>query len=340
MKRLAGLAILALAAALLAARAQAQEVYASADVQYDWSCNCAVGNASYDDDSIAELYYVISFNSEMYDQDGFFDQASDISPAAWQDDTAILGDEYAVDASVDAELDSDVQNCPTAPCSQFGSVSNDCPDVPTPPELDDFQSASAVGTCDQGDDLDSIINEYSNVTNPPIPGCGDFTPAVGGSAYSVPELPYSNSVIFSHGNYTDWAIFNPDLINGVNGMNTTTLPSGAPSDIALPLPLTSVYRTPIYNASIPGAPMNEGHQHGIAFDSSTNGSSKTWADYAAWAQVIMVQELGGSQPVCIEPGNFNGSNFTHLHVDWRPSVDMPLNPCPAHWTAPIPSWAQ
>lgn len=346
----------------LSGRLKAQYVYSYAEASYDAGCNCVQADTSFDYDTIADQYYFLTFDSELADvQATISGYSTDPAGWAWTVDNPQLEDEYVVKAQVGGPLDSQYESCATGTCGQalkggcpLCCNSTVCPADDMPLTLNYSTGASVTPTCGtQFGDLDSLIAEYGS-SHLPDPGCADFTQAVGGSQFTIPQLPYLNAILFSQGgtsDITDWGLFNPLLINGIYAMNTTKLPAGAPTDMQIPYPITSVYRTPAHNATIPGSVPNEGHIHGIAVDIQTtqmqnaasdpSDAASSWLDMAGWAQATALKQFGGSQPVCIEPPNFNlqKPKYWHLHIDWRPQAGMPLNPCTSAWTTNAPTWA-
>lgn len=337
-RSLLGLAPLLLA--LLAIRtAPAQEVWAYASASYDQTCNCVVGGVSFDEDYVADMYYDLTFEGEMYDAQATFD-ASDSSFESfeddWEADNVEIGDQFSVDADVGGEIDPAYNACTTGSCGQrctlhggcpcplcCWGLTNTCPADSMPFSLSDSESDSATPTCGPGKaDLDTLIAEYKTwgITDLGL-GCNDFTdsrPTDMVPQYGFNSGPGSSLGLASQGDITDWAYLQDTLVSGINGINNNP-PAGITSRFSTPLTLEAVFRSPLHNcedvyhdytSQACGNHAFSRHVYGDAVDVSTNQNSQDWYNFLSWTE----SQVGNG--ACIE-NSTSIKNWDHSHIDWK-----------------------
>ncbi len=156
-----------------------------------------------------------------------------------------------------------------------------------------------------GDERDTIFAEYEEhgVTWRPS-SCWDFTSSGGSGNFSWNELNGG----FTNGNpHRAWGLVSGNL---VSGLESTRRNYGHQ-----PIGVTSGYRCPHGNASIPGAARQSNHMKGIAADMYS--ADQTWTEAEFDKLKRAARDAGGS------PMTNNGTEITchtyadhHLHIDY------------------------
>lgn len=145
-------------------------------------------------------------------------------------------------------------------------------------------------TCSaNGDDRERLIMEYPAYNVTPTPGCSDFTQQSGSQYFSFFEL--------TGGSYS-WAILRNHLFTGMDATRT---------NYGEALTVTSGYRSPSHNASIPGASSSSRHMFGDAADVDNPRD-----DLETWLQIC---QAGRSANGVVEPRSISGTR--HVHIQWH-----------------------
>lgn len=172
----------------------------------------------------------------------------------------------------------------------------------------DSAAVSTPASCGNGDQRNTIIQEYVNYLTPYFPQCNEFTQTLNDPNFSFGQL---NSGTYS------WAILRPYFISKIDSLR-------AKSNFTV----NSAYRNPSkewqVSISVNGGKYHPGsrHQYGDALDVAT--TSATWPTY---------QTYGHQLGACVEPTAVQGGSTAHAHLDWRTLATVgPAYPqCPTGW---------
>jgi hypothetical protein len=148
------------------------------------------------------------------------------------------------------------------------------------------------------DERDTNISEYHTYGVGFIPFCSAFSTGGSSQHFSWEEWTVS-------GYHQPWAIAAPDMFTHLEDTRSN-YDRGA-------LLITSAYRCPHKNASLPGAAQNSRHQYGDAVDLVP--LNQEWG-YGEWELLSSAAQQAGA--TFIEPwGTGPGQTDDHVHADWR-----------------------
>ncbi len=150
------------------------------------------------------------------------------------------------------------------------------------------------------DDRDTIIQQYhdypTSTVSPFYPGCTDFTNSASTANFTFAELNVNQQYA--------WAILRGYFLTGLQNTRNA---------YGSPMTVTSGYREPAYNNSIPGATASR-HVFGDAADIGS--------DQTTWQTL---HDDAKANAACVEPANYTGTyDWAHVHMDWRGT-------CPPGW---------
>ncbi|MGH9484984.1 MAG: hypothetical protein ACRD1F_07995 [Terriglobales bacterium] len=397
MKRTGLIVALLLAFAVLSLRARAQDVpetdvttNVTTNVTFHAECDCVVAQAIFYYSYTGPMDYDVYEATDLTDANGTVNDHESISGYVdeynEQADNVAWGDSYNFSAEIDAECDPIAQpggcedsggggggghlaGCCCSP--RCGTCGGGCcftncgpacgcesgPPGGSPNEVESNSGANIGNSCDQGPDLDKLLNEYYDPTSEGLPAgwvglwpdyavdCAAFATEVPLTMISGGSPTYEEYGL-SGGDITDWGMFQFPMATDVNTINNTAAPAGAAGVPSRPIPVyehDDIYRTPAWNVQMngTGAP-NEAHQFGAAIDFEA-GSQSLWTSIAGWSEWATGSSPGAggpgtcdvSGPVCLEPTSAQQGSVGHTHIDWRPEF---VGPCPAGWaTNEIPT---
>ncbi|MYG50291.1 MAG: hypothetical protein F4164_13210, partial [Gemmatimonadales bacterium] len=158
-----------------------------------------------------------------------------------------------------------------------------------------------------GDERDTMLAEYGEygVTGGPS-SCDDFVGSGGGANFSWSEL---------NGGFTDGHPHSPWGLDAVNSTLFPGLQATRTNYGNQPIRVTSGYRCPHGNASIPRADPQSNHMHGIAAD--IYGVSP-WNE-AEFDRLMVAAKLANGSPMKLEDGSdmtYDTYADHHLHINY------------------------
>jgi len=187
--------------------------------------------------------------------------------------------------------------------------SNDPPeiDVVTLGQTYDSAVTTIPASCGNGDQRNTIIQEYVTLATVYFPQCSEFTQTLSDPHFTFKEL--------NTGNYS-WAILRSYFISELDALNVLSPGFG----------VNSAYRNPAKQKAIDIANgqkyWNTGsrHMYGDAVDVATTQSN--WTQYQGW---------GHQLSACVEPSSMSG--YGHAHLDWRDQATLgpTFTGCPKYW---------
>lgn len=352
---LCGVALLAsLVLALpLSAQFEPAYAYATTTVAFNAACDCLVAEAEFSYDYSGGEYDVqesttLTDTDNTVDATNYYEfvngtEGEQVNNVAW-------GDSFSFDAEIDVECELDCGSGASGSSSgppeyaccgcSFTNTGSGCTGgagpSPTYGSANYESSVDANLTCNQGGNLDRLVNEY--LTHPFDTSTVEGTTwaSLWESAYGINcssftqanPTPYADA--FSIGDIPDWAVFQNPLLQGIAAISQSPPSFSGLSSPPEPSGTNTVYRTP-YEAYLnaPSHP-NEPHQMGAAIDYGA-GDQTIWTETAAWAQWALGNNPGQSSipTVCVEPPDLNQANpYDHVHIDWRPEFGQG---CLASW---------